>query len=206
MILAKNLSHSKGNKTLFRRVNFCLQPGQRVLVQGANGAGKSTLLKIVAGLLSPDHGQVTYQGHPLHLEAANYSNHMSYLGHQNSLKKSLTPIENVQELLCLANAKASDIQIHALLDELGLKAQKHQLCETLSAGECRKVALAAVILKNKILWVLDEPFTSLDKASYDKLQTICQQHLKQGGMILLSCHMGSHHYEGSHVVQLSKEL
>ena len=205
MILAKNLSHSKGNKALFRQVSFSLQPGQRVLVQGANGAGKSTLLKIMAGLLSPDQGQVSYQGHLLHKDAANYFNHMSYLGHQNSLKKLLTPLENIEELLCLANAKASDLQIHALLDELGLKAHKHQLCETLSAGECRKVALASVILKNKCLWILDEPFTSLDKASYDKLQMICQQHLKQGGMILLSCHMGSHHYEGAHVVQLSKE-
>src|SRR4051812_30354986 len=107
MILAKNLTHTKGKKALFRQVNFSLQPGQRVLVQGDNGAGKSTLLKIVAGLLTPDHGQVTFQGHPLRSEAAQYFNYMSYLGHQNSLKQLLTPLENLQEMLCLANSHAS---------------------------------------------------------------------------------------------------
>lgn len=203
MILAKNLSHSKGNKTLFRQVNFAMQPGQRVLVQGANGAGKSTLLKIVAGLLSPDHGLVTYQGHPLRHHVAQYFNQMSYLGHQNGLKQLLTPLENIEEMLCLANSSACKADIDDLLDALGLKTHKQQRCETLSAGECRKVALASVILKNKPIWILDEPFNSLDKQSYDKLQTICQEHLKHGGMILLSCHIGSHHYEGSHVVQLS---
>jgi len=198
----KNLSHTKGNKALFRHIHFDIKPGQRVLVQGANGAGKSTLLKIVAGLLSSDKGHITYQGHPLHSELAQYFNHMSYLGHQNSLKKSLTPLENLKEQLCLANSTVTDFQINAVLETLGLTTQKHQLCETLSAGECRKVALAGVMLKNKPLWILDEPFNSLDKDSYHKLQAICQQHLGHGGMILLSCHMGSHHYEGCHVVQL----
>ncbi len=203
MILAKNLSHSKGNKILFRQVNLTIAPGKRVLVQGANGAGKSTLLKIIAGLLSPDHGRVTYQGHPLRHHSAQYFNHMSYLGHQNSLKQLLTPLENLQEMLCLANSRASETDIHDLLDTLGLKAHKEQRCETLSAGECRKVALASVILKKKPLWILDEPFNALDKQSYNQLQTLCQQHLQHGGMILLSCHIGSHHYEGCQVVQLS---
>lgn len=198
----KNLSHRKGHKALFRHINIELQPGQRVLVQGDNGSGKSTLLKIVAGLLSPDKGKLTFQGYSITSSQAQYFNQMSYLGHQNSLKKSLTPIENIHELLALGNTNASVCQIKAVVDDLGLSAHLHQLCETLSAGECRKVALAGVILKNKPLWILDEPFNSLDKASYHKLQAICQQHLKKGGMILLACHLGSEHYEGAHVIRL----
>lgn len=187
----KNVSHTKGHKALFRHVSFTMDPGQRVLVQGANGAGKSTLLKIIAGLLSPDKGTITYNGPK------------SYLGHQNGLKSVLTPLENIQELLMLANCRATSAQIDDVLSELGLLNRRHQLCGSLSAGECRKVALAAVILKKQTLWILDEPFNSLDKASYDKLQAYCQQHLSQGGMIIMSCHQGSQHYEGCHVICLS---
>lgn len=195
MLAVNNLSHAKGNKALFRHVSFTMAPGQRVLVQGANGAGKSTLLKIVAGLLSPDKGNIQFQGCLL--------SQMSYLGHQNSLKKALTPLENIAELLSLANCLASDARIDEVLTDLGLTHQRNQLCGSLSAGECRKVALAVVILKNRPLWILDEPFNSLDKVSYDKLQGYCQQHLAQGGMILLSSHQGSQFYEGCHVICLS---
>ncbi|HRE32755.1 MAG TPA: ATP-binding cassette domain-containing protein, partial [Candidatus Berkiella sp.] len=79
----------------------------------------------------------------------------------------------------------------------------NQRCEILSAGECRKAALAAIILKNKPLWILDEPFNSLDKASYHKMQAYCQQHLASGGMIVLSTHQGSHHYDNSQMIYLS---
>lgn len=195
MLAVNNLTHAKGHKTLFRHVSFTMAPGERVLVQGANGAGKSTLLKIVAGLLSPDKGNIQFQGCLL--------SNMSYLGHQNSLKKELTPLENLAELLSLANCLASDERIDEVLTDLGIHQQRYQLCASLSAGECRKVALAAVILKNRRLWILDEPFNSLDKVSYEKLQMYCQQHLAQGGMILLSSHQGSQHYEGCHVIGLS---
>lgn len=195
MLAVNNLSHTKGHKALFRHVSFTLSPGERVLVQGANGAGKSTLLKIVAGLLSPDKGNIQFKGC--------LPSQMSYLGHQNSVKKALTPLENIAELLTLANCHASNTRIDEVLNDLGLTHHRDQLCGSLSAGECRKVALAAVILKNRALWILDEPFNSLDKASYEKVQLYCQQHLAQGGMILLSSHQGSQHYEGCHVIDLS---
>lgn len=204
MILSiNNLSHSKGAKRLFHHLSFQLAPGERVLVQGANGAGKSTLLKIVAGLLTPDKGSITYQGYALHNETANYFNEMSYLGHQNGLKKALTPFENVQAQLALANVSVTRTQIETLFEDLALTAHSHQLCETLSAGECRKVALACTLLKNKKLWILDEPFTSLDKASDLKLQGYCEQHLAKGGMIVFSCHQGAHRYADAQIIPLS---
>ncbi|MCS5711401.1 cytochrome c biogenesis heme-transporting ATPase CcmA [Candidatus Berkiella aquae] len=202
-LVIKNLSQSKGQSTLFRHLCFALEKGRQVLVQGANGAGKSTLLKIIAGLQSPDKGEITWQGHPLFSDKAQYFSHMSYLGHQNGLKRSLTPRENIEELLCLANANATCEKIERVFEDFALTEHANQRCETLSAGECRKVALAAVILKNKPLWLLDEPFNSLDKASYQRMQTSCQQHLASGGMIILSTHQGSHHYDNSQIICLS---
>ncbi|HRE32754.1 MAG TPA: ATP-binding cassette domain-containing protein, partial [Candidatus Berkiella sp.] len=119
-LMIKNLSQSKGQKPLFRYLSFGLEKGQQVLVQGANGAGKSTLLKIIAGLLSPDEGAITWQGHPLCSEKAQYFSHMSYLGHQNGLKRSLTPQENIQELLCLANMNATREKIRIVLEDFAL--------------------------------------------------------------------------------------
>jgi len=199
----KNITHAKGHKVLLRHVSLTLDAGQRLLIEGANGSGKSTLLKIMAGLLSADKGIVTWQGHSLHKEAAEYFSNMSYLGHQNGLKRALTVLENLQEQLCLANTQATSEQIAQVLTALGLMTKQYQVCETLSAGECRKVALAGVILKNKPLWILDEPSTSLDKASYHRFQEYCEQHLAQGGLIVLACHQGSHHYQGSQVMNLS---
>lgn len=198
----KNVSHAKGHKVLFRHVNATLELGQRLLIQGANGTGKSTLLKIIAGLLAADRGAVTWQGHALQSEQAQYFSKMSYLGHQNGVKRALTVLENLQELLCLANSQTTTERQVAVLDALGLATKQHQICDTLSAGECRKVALAGVLLKNKPLWVLDEPFNSLDKASYHKFQDYCEQHLAQGGLIVLACHQ-SQPYQGGQVIDLS---
>ncbi|MGE3319287.1 MAG: cytochrome c biogenesis heme-transporting ATPase CcmA [Candidatus Berkiella sp.] len=199
----KNITHAKGHKVLFRHVNLTLQAGQRLLIQGANGSGKSTLLKIIAGLLTADRGVVTWQGQKLQADQTEYFSKMSYLGHQNGLKKALTVLENLRERLCLANAQATPAQIADVLGSLGLSAKQQQICDTLSAGECRKVALAAVLLSNKPLWILDEPFNSLDKASYHQFQENCETHLAQGGLIVLACHQGSHHYQGSQVIDLS---
>lgn len=184
----KNLSCSRGNRHLFRNLNICLPAGKLLFITGSNGAGKSSLLKILAGLISPEKGYVTWCERNIKHESSWYHANMSYLGHKDSLKKALTPYENITHQLSVGEGTDSKTEIKSLLTMLELQQFAHTSCQQLSAGQRRKVALAALMLKKRPLWILDEPFTALDATSVSTVKTCFQQHTAQGGMIIMASH------------------
>jgi len=184
---AKNLSYRLGDSYLFRRINFKLSPGECLHIQGHNGAGKSTLLKILAGLAIAQKGTITWQQNNIHAKPEQYYAAMSYLGHKDGIKRALTPYENIMN--CTTNEnRCSVAELHALLTTFQLVPLMHRFCYQLSAGQKRKVALASLILQKKPLWILDEPFTTLDLQSSHCFKQIMDQHLHQGGIIVLASH------------------
>lgn len=183
----KNITCKKGDKVLFNKLNFSAQEGEWVAIKGHNGAGKSSLLKILTGLAVPDKGEVFWQAQSIVLNAA-YREEFAYLGHKDSLRLGLTAYENILYGLTLANRKFSSSVFSAVIDALALQQVLSLPSSQLSAGQKRKVALATLLLQQKKIWLLDEPYAALDHASSQQLKVFFQQHVKQGGLIIMACH------------------
>ncbi len=185
----KNIAHHQGRRYLFRNINFSLNRGELLLVKGQNGSGKTTLLKILTGLVLPQKGQIQFDGENILTAKTSFNAKMGYLGHKNSLKMWLTPLENMTYHTALANNQLIPSEgLEEMVATLDLKMHLNTPCRQLSAGQCRKVALIAMLLKGKALWILDEPFTALDSESVAYFKNHFSKHLLQGGMIILSSH------------------
>ena len=176
----QNLSCSRNQQLLFKNLNFELDRGEILHVRGANGSGKSSLLRILAQLLSPTQGTVVWQK----------QKDLVYIGHQLGIKLELTVSENLKFMRNLANSQ--EIEIDSILEQLNLNLLKHNFCYQLSAGQRQRVALARLLITKATSWILDEPFTSLDKTNIENLERLMLTHINNAGMIILTSH---HNFE-----------
>ncbi len=186
-LTADNLACTRGYRDLFSGLNFNLQAGDVLRVEGENGAGKTSLLRILAGLAQPIKGNVLWNGRKIKDPEACYFQNLLYLGHKANIKFELTPIEN----LCMAKALfGSKLEngIEEALYQLGLYGFEEVPSGNLSAGQKRRVALAQLLLTNARLWILDEPYTSLDVKAVAYLESVFQKHVKDGGTLIITSH------------------
>ena len=186
-IEALNISHSRMDKYLFRNLNFKVRPGQLLRIQGQNGAGKTTLLKVLAGLITPDKGKITWQDQPI-AQSHIFKENMALVSHKAGINPALTVKENIELQLNLAGVSSEETLFQTVLEEFGLISKANELCYQLSQGQQRKVALCALILKNKALWLLDEPYTALDQDSITAFNEKVQSHLNQQGLVIIASH------------------
>lgn len=175
---AQNISVWRGGRLIFKGLNIDLRAGQSLVVTGPNGSGKSTLLRILAGLLRPETGTVTTS--PEDSAFARYS------GHKNGLKGALTVRENLDFWASLYSLPESEIE--KTLDTLDLHKVSDMPTDILSAGWKRRVGLARMALGQAPLWILDEPYTSLDSENIARLDTVLTAHTGSGGLIVLATH------------------
>lgn len=171
---------------IFSGLSFALRRGEMLQVSGANGAGKTTLLRMLATSLTPSTGQILWRGESLERCKAAYRSDLTYLGHQAGIKAELTPRENLRWLLPFhPNASGS---VEEALSAVGLAGLEDSLCATLSAGQQRRVALARLHLSTATLWVLDEPFTAIDRDGVSRLEQLMRAHTSRGGVVILTTH------------------
>jgi heme exporter protein A len=188
MLEAQNLCCSRGDRNLFSDLNFQLEPGTLLYVEGPNGSGKTTLLRAVCGLFMPTDGTLLWQGENTQTLAEEYRKELIYLGHHNGIKLDLSGLENLQIATILDGDKVTEKQRWDALGEMGLVGYEDLPTRVLSQGQKRRVALARLLVSNTRLWILDEPFTALDIAAVEKLQSIIAKHVEQGGIVMLTTH------------------
>lgn len=188
MLTATDLACSRGERTLFEDLGFRLGRGEWLHVKGENGVGKTTLLRTLVGLSPPDRGDVRWRGTDTRDRPCDYRRAFVYLGHQTGLKEELTPLENLRLALALDGFGSDDDSLLDALQRLGLQGREHLAAGHLSAGQKRRVLLARLLLRPADLWVLDEPFSSLDKAAVDMLCELIADHLDCGGVAVLTSH------------------
>lgn len=169
-------------------VDFALYAGQLLHVQGANGSGKTSLLRMLAGLLRPLSGTLQYQGRNVRDDTAAYFAQAAFLGHANGLCGELTALENLRYALHVAGTPKDDAAIAQGLRQWRLEGCTHTPAARLSQGQGRRLALAAVVLGGKPLWLLDEPDAGLDAASLDQLWALLDAHLDAGGAAVVATH------------------
>lgn len=180
---------TRGGRTLFTDLNQTLAPGQLLRVLGANGAGKTSLLRMVCGLLDPASGQVLWRGQKIAAQRAVFGAELVYVGHGAALKDELSPLENLLDACALGGRAASAPDALAALRDAGLRGHERTPARRLSQGQRRRSSLARLALSQAApLWVLDEPFNTLDTAATAWLTGLIEAHLKSQGMVLLTSH------------------
>ncbi|WXL28012.1 cytochrome c biogenesis heme-transporting ATPase CcmA [Ectopseudomonas mendocina] len=172
---------------LFEQLDLRLMPGEMLQVVGPNGSGKTSLLRLLGGLMPPTDGEILLNGCPLHEQRAELGRTLLWIGHAAGIKGLLTAEENLT-WLCALHQPVSRDAIWSALAAVGLRGFEDVPCHTLSAGQQRRVALARLYLPGPKLWVLDEPFTALDKAAVAQLENHLAQHCEQGGLVVLTTH------------------
>src|SRR5882762_6939341 len=142
MLEAVNLGCTRGDRRLFKGLNFSIQPGEFVELRGANGSGKTSLLRILCGLAAPAEGEVRWRGESIQSLGEEYSAAVAYLAHQNGVKDELSAIENLR-IACGVGGSALNISdAQAILEQVGLSRQQNLPARSLSAGQRRRVALS----------------------------------------------------------------
>jgi heme exporter protein A len=183
MLKAEALSCIRGDRVLFEDLSFELRTNQVLLLEGKNGSGKTSLLRILCGFREPDAGELYWCGQLLDNQ---YYQQMMYVGHQDGVKHELTVEENL--LMSLALGFASRFSIEQALEKVHLEGYDDVLVQSLSAGQKRRLSLARLLVTDNKLWILDEPFTALDKQGIAIIETLMIEHVNQGGMIVLTSH------------------
>lgn len=187
MLAVRDLFCERDDRVLFENLDFDLPEGQVLQLQGSNGSGKTTLLRILCGLNDGYKGSIKWYGQDIEDQAANFFSSLLYIGHRVGVSKVLTPIENLRWSCSLKQA-VSDDQIMAALKEVGLRGFEESPCYTLSAGQQQRASLARLIISPASLWVLDEPFTTLDTKGVTMLEKILQRHAQSGGSVMVTTH------------------
>ena len=184
LLRATGLQIWRGEAPLFSDVEITLREGEALFIAGRNGAGKSSLLRTLSGLGRPSQGQVEWLGGQGEL-----SQNLLFIGHHNGLREALSALENLALYQGLAGEASDEGALEQALAHFGIGQLAEQPVRLMSQGQRRRVALCRLLLSpRRRLWVLDEPFTSLDRPSIALLETLISAHLAAKGAALITSH------------------
>jgi heme exporter protein A len=179
------LACRRGERLVFRRLDFGLPPGGALLLTGANGSGKSSLLRLMAGLTPPEAGSLAWDGVDITKDRPAHRQRLHFIGHADAVK----PVLAVREMLVFwAGMHGCATGIEAALSRFRLTGLADGPCRLLSAGQRKRLALARLVASPAPLWLLDEPTNGLDAAAIGDLLDTIAHHRADGGAVVLSTH------------------
>ena len=168
-------------------VDLDVPEGEILLVRGANGAGKTTLLRALAGLTPFTSGEAEVLGVDLRKDRKALRRRVALLGHATFLYDDLTVADNLR--FSARAAGASPASANMAMARLGLDGRLRDVpAAKLSAGQRRRVAVAAVVARRADLWLLDEPHAGLDAAGRDLLDGLVREAAAGGATVVLASH------------------
>lgn len=174
LLEANGVTFRRQGDLVFAPVDLQLAAASALVILGPNGCGKTTLLRLLAGILRPAEGQLMRNGST------------AFLGHASALKGDLNCRENLDFLRRFhgrPGLSSSQALARTGLAGLGLRPAR-----ALSAGQKRRLGLAGLLVAPRPIWLLDEPYASLDDAGGELVDSLLAEHTAAGGGVVLSTH------------------
>ncbi len=186
MLLANNLSFTRNNKYIFSGLDLSVSPNKIIHITGRNGIGKTTLIKILANMLVPNTGEIYWNGKNIKKNLKDFFNNLTYIMDVQSSKEEMSVLENAIYWKKLFSSKIQENELNTIFKLLSLN--KYSKVSALSKGEIKKLELCRLVIEQKKFWLLDEPFSGLDKDSIALIRETFKNHIENNGMIIFSSH------------------
>jgi len=180
------LACRRGEIPVFEDLDFAADAGAALWLAGPNGSGKSSLLRLMAGLLEPVDGTITWQGAAIGADREAHRARLRYLGHLDAVKPHLSVEENLRFWAEYWDAPHDTVL--SALGRVGLKRLRDAAGRRLSAGQRRRLALARLLLMPAALWLLDEPTAALDSDGVALFAALVAESRAAGGIVIFSSH------------------
>jgi ABC-type multidrug transport system ATPase subunit len=187
MIRVEGLVKSYGSVQAVRGVDFRVAPGETFGVIGPNGAGKSTLLKILLGLVRPDQGTVSVDGIDLFARPVEARRRMGYVPQRDGFDEGSTGRQALRFLARLRGVDPGSVGACAAL--VGVEQLLDRMVGTLSGGQRQRLSLAASLIGEPPVLLLDEPTASLDPRATAEFRRLVERLGKEGRTIVLCSHL-----------------
>lgn len=181
------ISLQRGNTDILVNFSFQVAAGEVVQILGENGSGKTSLLRCLTGLIPITEGDIRWQDQSIYACTPTYNQALIYIGHTHALMPMLTARENLLMDACMYQHPMQQ-SVDTVLETLDLQRVSHLRTDCLSAGQQRKLALARLFIFKSSLWILDEPFVTLDQKSCQILEAKMIEHSQTGNMIIFTSH------------------
>lgn len=188
MLLINNLSFSRNKTKIFENLNLSLNNKGIMQIKGKNGSGKTTFLKVILNILEPESGEIIWKGKNIKKNIFDFYNQTTFIMDNNTSTRELSVQDNINFWKGLSSSKLNNDEIFKLLKKLDIEQYYKTRVMLLSSGERKKLELLRLILEQKKLWVLDEPFNHLDDLSIEILNQTFLDHINSDGMILFASH------------------
>ena len=193
ILAARDLARSFGAVRAVENVSVSVAAGEIVGLLGPNGAGKTTTLRMLAGILTPDRGEVRICGVDIHAQPLEAKRRLGFLSGDTHLYQRLTPVEVLTYFGKLYGVSEERIRtrIEELVAELEMEAFKDRPCATLSSGQKQRANIARAFLHDPDLLILDEPTNALDVISGQFVAKAIRRKRDEGRAVLFSTHIMS---------------
>lgn len=187
MIKINNVNHSYHTDMALENINLTIQKGEFIAITGESGSGKSTLLSIISTLLKPTSGELFFDNQNYN-EIKNIDtfrqHNIGFIFQFHYLINYL----NVQENIQIANEKATEKEILALLESLGIKELAHRFANEISGGQKQRVAIARALVNHPKVIFADEPTGNLDSKNSQKVFDLFKQLSQNGTTVIVATH------------------
>ena len=188
MLLVNNLSFLRNSTIIFENLNLSLNSTEMMQIKGRNGSGKTTFLKVILNILEPKYGEIIWKGKNIKKNIFDFYNQTTFIMDNNTSTRELSIANNIDFWKGLSSSKLNDKEIFKLLKKLDIEKYYNTKVMYLSSGEKKKLELIRLVLEQKKLWILDEPFNHLDSLSIEIINQTFLDHINSDGMILFASH------------------
>ena len=189
MIEIRNLSKQHGERIVADTLCLRVEAGETVAISGPSGSGKTSLLRLIAGLDSPDSGDIRLDGMPADGNRLPHTRGISFMFQSAALWPHMSVAANIEFGLEEISGKQRTARVDQLLKHVGLASFADRSPSTLSGGEARRVALARALAPRRPILLLDEPTSNLDGELREQiLQLIADECRANSTTVLLATH------------------